>query len=61
MDKRWMKVRKWCVLISCGGYTPGILQGLGMVSFAQIAVTVLALWFSAVVVTLLGGDPSNLF
>lgn len=59
MHARWMRVQKWCVALACGGLTPGILQGLGMVSFAQMFTQLLAVWLSALVVFLLGGDVTR--
>jgi len=49
---RW---HKRCVLLSCGGITLGILQGLAMVNWAQLFTQLLTQWLTALVAFLLGG------
>jgi hypothetical protein len=61
MRSTWIRCRRWCLALSTGRITPGILQGLGLVDFASLITSFLALWLSALVTLLLGGDPTQLF
>jgi hypothetical protein len=53
-------LKRWCVLLAVGGYTPGVLQGLGMVSWSGLITTLLSSWLALIVTVLLGGDVSDL-
>ena len=51
----WMRLQKKCLLLSTGGVTLGILQGLELVNFASLIASLLASWLSMLVTLLLGG------
>ncbi len=50
-----MRLQKKCLLLSTGGVTLGILQGLELVNFASLIASLLASWLSMLVTLLLGG------
>ncbi len=56
MRPNWNRYQKWCVALSSGGITLGIIQGLGMVSWAQLFTQFLTTWLSALVALLFGGQ-----
>ncbi len=60
MSRRQIKLKKWCVIVSRGGLTLGLLQGLGMVNFASLFTNVLITVLQILVTLLLGGDVSQL-
>jgi hypothetical protein len=59
MRPSWQKAYKWCVVMSTGGVTLGILQGLQGVNFAQFWTNWLSQLLSVLVTILFGGDPTN--
>jgi hypothetical protein len=58
LDK--IRMKKWMLTLSSGGVTLGILQGLSLVSFADLFTTLLSTWLSALVAILLGGSSTLL-
>ncbi|MCK4341521.1 MAG: hypothetical protein KAY37_07360 [Phycisphaerae bacterium] len=62
MRPKWIRYKKWCVALSYGGITLGILQGLEMVRFADLLTgaltSFLSGWVLALLTLLFGGDPS---
>lgn len=60
MQAKWIRYRRWCVGLSQGGVLLGVLQGLGMVNFAQLITDLLSQWLSILVALLLGVDPSTI-
>lgn len=61
MHRRWIRCQKWCVALSSGGVTSGILQGLSLVNFTSLFTSFLSTWLAVIVTLLLGGKLSNLF
>lgn len=61
MRRSWMWRQKWCVALSSGGITLGIIQGFGLVNFASLFANFLSTWLAVLVTLLLGGDVNNLF
>ncbi len=59
MQAKRIRVQKWCVVMSTGGLTLGIIQGFSLVNFAQIFTSLLATWLSIIVTALFGGDVSS--
>ncbi len=53
-------LKRRCVLLAVGGYTPGILQGFGLISWGGLITTFLSTWLAIIVTVLLGGDPADL-
>jgi hypothetical protein len=51
---------KWCVHLATGGTTFGILQGFGMINWANMLTSVLITWLSVLAVVLLGGNAADL-
>ena len=49
MRPSWMRYRKLCVALSCGGLTLGVLQAFEMLNFAEIITNFLTVWLSALV------------
>ncbi len=60
MHTNWNRFRRWCVAVSTGGITLGILQGFGLVNFAYLFTQFLTTWLAALVAALLGGSWSSL-
>jgi hypothetical protein len=55
--KAWKtRCKKWGCLLSSGGVSFGILQGLGLINWANLLTTLLATWLAGIVVVLLGGS-----
>ena len=59
MRASWNRYRRWCIALSTGGITLGILQGLSLVNFAYLFTQLLATWLAALVAILLGGSVSD--
>jgi hypothetical protein len=60
MRANWIRYQKWCVAISTGGITLGILQGFSLVNFAYLFTQFLTTWLAGLVALLLGGSWSSL-
>jgi hypothetical protein len=56
----WNRWLKWCRVLSCGGVTFGILQGLGMINWSYFLAQFLGQWLSTLVALLLGGQNNSL-
>lgn len=56
---KWRAVR-WSAALAQGGTTFGVLQGLGLLNFANLFTSLLATWLSVLVTVLLGGDATDL-
>ena len=61
MQRSWMRCQKWCVALSSGGITLGIIQGFGLINFASFFANFFSTWLAVLVTLLLGGNVSNLF
>ena len=61
MRASWKRYQKWCVALSSGGITLGVIQGFGLVNFAALFANLLSSWLAILVTLLLGGNVSNLF
>ncbi len=59
MRLSWIRCQKWCVALSLGGITLGIVQGFNLVNFASLFANFLASFFALLVSLLLGGSASN--
>lgn len=59
MRHRWSRYQKWCVALSSGGITLGIIQGFGMINWAYFFTQFLAQWLSILVTLLLGGQVNQ--
>lgn len=59
MRTSWNRYRKWCIALSTGGITLGILQGFSLVNFAYLFTQLLATWLAALVAVLLGGSVTD--
>ena len=56
MSSKWAAWQKWCVAVSSGGITLGIIQGFEMINWAYFFTEFLTTWLSALVTLLLGGQ-----
>jgi len=61
MQRSWMRCQKWCVALSSGGITLGIIQGFGLVNFASLFTNFLSELLAILVTLLLGGDVAHWF
>ncbi len=55
MHPKWLRYRRWCLMLAGGGVTLGFLSGLQMVDWASFFATFLATWLSTLVSLFLGG------
>jgi hypothetical protein len=60
MRTNWNQYRRWCVGLSTGAITLGIVQGFGLVNFAYLVTQFLTTWLASLVALLLGGSLSSL-
>ena len=60
MRANWNRYRKWCVALSTGGITLGVIQGFSLVNFAYLFTQFLTTVLSALVALLLGGSWTSL-
>lgn len=55
MRRSWIRYQKWCVVLSSGGVTLGILQGFSLINWASFITQLLI----ALVTMLLGGQSTQ--
>jgi hypothetical protein len=58
MSKTWVRWQKWCVAVSTGGITLGIIQGFGLINWAYFFTDFLISWLTTIVTLLLGGQTN---
>ncbi len=60
MRRSWLRMQRKVALLTTGGVTLGILQGLDMVNFSWVFTQFLTQVLSAIVVILFGGSAQQI-
>lgn len=61
MRPAWVRYKKWCVILSRGGITLGLLQAFDMISFGQIFESVFQTFLAILSYLLPGSTTSSIF